>query len=116
MIGEQSPKSRLVSDRPPPPHPQDPPPQPQQLRAAKELGFSDQSIDALIGAERGTIRALRKQHDIRPHLAQIDTMAKERFAQLTTHPVVKPTLAPIIEIDHSDDPSAQTDDEIRSVF
>lgn len=48
-----------------------------RLRSAKELGFSDQLIDDLTAAPKGTASAQRKQHGIRPHLAQIDTTAAE---------------------------------------
>ncbi|MBX3707304.1 MAG: carbamoyl-phosphate synthase (glutamine-hydrolyzing) large subunit [Pseudomonadales bacterium] len=47
------------------------------LREAKRLGFSDKSIDTLARLERGTARILRQRYRIRPHLAQIDTMAAE---------------------------------------
>lgn len=47
------------------------------LREAKSLGFSDRAIENLVGAERGSIRKLRHAQGIRPHLAQIDTLAAE---------------------------------------
>ena len=50
---------------------------PQTLRRAKELGFSDQSIDDLRSESRGTTRTKRLEADIRPHTSQIDTMAAE---------------------------------------
>ena len=48
-----------------------------RLRRAKELGFSDQAIDDRRGEERGTTRKRRVEQGIRPHLAQIDTLAAE---------------------------------------
>ena len=50
---------------------------PQTLRRAKELGFSDQSIDDLRSESRGTTRTKRLEAGIRPHTSQIDTMAAE---------------------------------------
>jgi carbamoyl-phosphate synthase large subunit len=50
---------------------------PKRLRRAKELGFSDQALDDLLGVPRGSTRAWRKQHGISPELAQIDTTAAE---------------------------------------
>ena len=50
---------------------------PQTLRRAKELGFSDQSIDDLRSESRGTTRTKRLGAGIRPHTSQIDTMAAE---------------------------------------
>jgi carbamoyl-phosphate synthase large subunit len=47
------------------------------LREAKCLGFSDRAIERLVDAERGSLRNLRHSHDIRPRLAQIDTLAAE---------------------------------------
>jgi carbamoyl-phosphate synthase large subunit len=50
---------------------------PALLREAKALGFSDRGIERLIGCRRGAVRALRQAQGIRPHLAQIDTLAAE---------------------------------------
>ncbi len=47
------------------------------LRDAKQLGFSDQAIGDLTGLDQGEVRATRRRWGIRPHLAQIDTMAAE---------------------------------------
>jgi carbamoyl-phosphate synthase large subunit len=47
------------------------------LRDAKELGFSDSQIGVLSRNPVGDVRALRKEHGIVPHLAQIDTLAAE---------------------------------------
>ena len=47
------------------------------LRKAKRLGFSDQSIGQALKAPRGSIREARLTHGIRPHCAQIDTLAAE---------------------------------------
>lgn len=49
----------------------------EQLSEAKILGFSDQAIRLLTGARRGDVRDLRLANNIRPHLAQIDTLAGE---------------------------------------
>ena len=50
---------------------------PQTLRRAKELGFSDQSIDDLRSESRGMTRTKRLEAGIQPHTSQIDTMAAE---------------------------------------
>jgi len=50
---------------------------PELLREAKLLGFSDKAIDDGLRLPAGSARAARKQHGIRPHFAQIDTMAAE---------------------------------------
>lgn len=47
------------------------------LREAKLHGFSDRAIERLCGLGRGESRQLRHRHGIRPHLAQIDTLAAE---------------------------------------
>ncbi|MGB5131255.1 MAG: carbamoyl-phosphate synthase (glutamine-hydrolyzing) large subunit [Steroidobacteraceae bacterium] len=47
------------------------------LREAKQLGFSDQAIDDRLGAAQGATRAARLSHGLRPHYAQIDTLAAE---------------------------------------
>jgi carbamoyl-phosphate synthase large subunit len=49
----------------------------ERLHRAKELGFSDKSIERLCGLGKGEARRLRRHHGIRPHLAQIDTLAAE---------------------------------------
>ncbi|MGH8309616.1 MAG: carbamoyl-phosphate synthase large subunit, partial [Steroidobacteraceae bacterium] len=56
-------------------------PEPEQLLAAKRLGFSDQFIDDLTGRPRGTTRQARAAAGICPHVAQIDTTAAEFPAQ-----------------------------------
>jgi carbamoyl-phosphate synthase large subunit len=48
-----------------------------KLRQAKELGFADAQIGALTRTPPAAVRALRKEHDLVPHLAQIDTLAAE---------------------------------------
>lgn len=47
------------------------------LREAKLLGFSDKAIDSSLNLPPGSARTQRQQHDIRPHFAQIDTLAAE---------------------------------------
>jgi carbamoyl-phosphate synthase large subunit len=47
------------------------------LRQAKSMGFADRAIERLTGAERGSVRALRRALAIMPHLSQIDTLAAE---------------------------------------
>ena len=47
------------------------------LVEAKQLGFSDRMIGKLTNAPRGSVRALRQEHKIQPHVAQIDTLAAE---------------------------------------
>jgi carbamoyl-phosphate synthase large subunit len=47
------------------------------LRQAKQLGFSDETIDDLTGRPDGTTRAWRHAAGIRPNFAQIDTTAAE---------------------------------------
>ncbi len=47
------------------------------LAAAKRLGFSDQAIDGALGLAAGSTRAMRLESGIRPHFAQIDTLAAE---------------------------------------
>ncbi len=47
------------------------------LVEAKQLGFSDRMIGKLTSAPRGSIRSLRQEHQILPHVAQIDTLAAE---------------------------------------
>jgi carbamoyl-phosphate synthase large subunit len=51
--------------------------EPAILRDAKLLGFSDQSIDDKLGVANGTTREARHALGIRPHYAQIDTLAAE---------------------------------------
>ena len=48
-----------------------------ELRRAKQLGFSDRTIDRLTGAPAGEARKTRHALDIRPGVAQIDTTAAE---------------------------------------
>lgn len=60
------------------------------LRESKKLGFSDQAIEKLVQVPAGKIRELRKSYDIKPHIAQIDTMAAEfpaetNYLYLTYH-------------------------------
>lgn len=52
-----------------------------KLRTAKQLGFSDRAIGVMTKAERGSIRKVRKQHGIEPHVSQIDTLAAEYPAE-----------------------------------
>jgi len=47
------------------------------MREVKRLGFSDQAIGKLTGADSEAIRAARKAHGIESRFAQIDTMAGE---------------------------------------
>ncbi|MCH9675077.1 MAG: carbamoyl-phosphate synthase (glutamine-hydrolyzing) large subunit [Gammaproteobacteria bacterium] len=47
------------------------------LRSAKELGFSDAQIARLVGRSQLHVRQARKQANIVPHVAQIDTLAAE---------------------------------------
>ena len=47
------------------------------LLDAKQLGFSDLSIDDKLGVASGTTREARHTLGIRPHYAQIDTLAAE---------------------------------------
>jgi carbamoyl-phosphate synthase large subunit len=50
---------------------------PELLLDAKLLGFSDKAIDDGLGLPNGSARAARQEHGIRPHFAQIDTLAAE---------------------------------------
>jgi len=47
------------------------------LHDAKRLGFSDRAIGALTGDTEQAIRARREEAGVRPHYAQIDTLAAE---------------------------------------
>ncbi|MEL7450441.1 MAG: carbamoyl-phosphate synthase (glutamine-hydrolyzing) large subunit [Pseudomonadota bacterium] len=47
------------------------------LLTAKKLGFSDQAIEQHLGLLKDTLCVDRVAQDIRPHLAQIDTLAAE---------------------------------------
>ncbi|MBK8010690.1 MAG: carbamoyl-phosphate synthase (glutamine-hydrolyzing) large subunit [Deltaproteobacteria bacterium] len=47
------------------------------LIEAKKLGFSDRAIEKILGLASGAITDERRRHGIRPHLAQIDTLAGE---------------------------------------
>ncbi len=51
---------------------------------AKQLGFSDQMLDDLTAAPRGTARAVRHAAGLRPGLSQIDTTAAE-FPAVTNY-------------------------------
>ncbi len=51
------------------------------LLAAKKLGFSDRAIGELTGDDEAVVRNLRAAHGLRPHLAQIDTLAAEYPAE-----------------------------------
>ena len=51
------------------------------LRDAKKLGFSDIAIAKLRGETEAHVRSERLKHNIRPHLAQIDTLAAEYPAE-----------------------------------
>jgi carbamoyl-phosphate synthase large subunit len=50
---------------------------PELLRTAKEHGFSDAQIAIAVAANEPEIRELRHQHQIRPRVKQIDTLAGE---------------------------------------
>ncbi|HUK89813.1 MAG TPA: carbamoyl-phosphate synthase large subunit [Blastocatellia bacterium] len=50
---------------------------PEQLRAAKREGFSDQRIAALLGASEETVHRTRKQLGIRPVFKRVDTCGAE---------------------------------------
>ncbi len=54
---------------------------PEQLRAAKQLGFSDKQIALALDCEKLEIRKLRQQQGITPFVKQIDTLAAEYPAQ-----------------------------------
>ena len=51
------------------------------LRAAKQDGFSDRQLAALLGTTEEIVRARRRTLGVRAHLAQIDTLAGEFPAQ-----------------------------------
>lgn len=51
------------------------------LRKAKTFGFSDQQIATCLRTEAASVRALRKAHNLRPVVKQIDTVAAEYPAQ-----------------------------------
>jgi len=53
------------------------PPPPATLRAAKQLGFSDHFIAARMSTDVMTVRSVRKNADILPNVAKIDTLAAE---------------------------------------
>jgi carbamoyl-phosphate synthase large subunit len=53
----------------------------QTLEGAKRLGFSDQHLDEITGADRGHTRALRLANGLHPRLVKIDTTAAEFPAQ-----------------------------------
>jgi carbamoyl-phosphate synthase large subunit len=52
-----------------------------ELREAKLAGYSDAGIASRVGSTAGEIRRLRHQHDVRPRLARIDTLAAEYPAE-----------------------------------
>ncbi|ETV71100.1 carbamoyl-phosphate synthase, large subunit [Aphanomyces astaci] len=49
----------------------------EQLRTAKELGFSDKQLGRMLGVSDDDVRAARKQRGILPIVKQIDTLAAE---------------------------------------
>src|SRR6185436_17904774 len=51
------------------------------LLSAKQLGFSDGGIARATGTSESWVRDLRRRHGIRPHVAQIDTLAAEYPAE-----------------------------------
>jgi len=51
------------------------------LRRAKELGFSDRYIAKITKSPEDRVRETRLRHGLRPHLAQIDTLAAEYPAE-----------------------------------
>lgn len=62
----------------------------QELRAAKQDGFSDRGLGRLLGVSEEAVRGRRRALGLRPHLAQIDTLAGEfpaqtNYAYLTWH-------------------------------
>ncbi len=57
---------------------------PNQLRAAKRLGFSDRQIAALAGGCEDDVRALRRSQGLRAVYARVDTCAAE-FVALTPY-------------------------------
>ena len=50
---------------------------PARLRRAKELGYSDRLLGALMGKNEGEVRKLRKSMGIVPSVKQIDTLSAE---------------------------------------
>lgn len=54
---------------------------PEQLRAAKKLGFSDKQIALALGCDKLDIRKLRQTNAITPFVKQIDTLGAEYPAQ-----------------------------------
>lgn len=54
---------------------------PDLLLRAKQHGFSDKGIAQVTGQTEDDIRDLRRRHGIRPHVAQIDTLAAEYPAE-----------------------------------
>ncbi|MEO7092007.1 MAG: carbamoyl-phosphate synthase large subunit, partial [Polyangiales bacterium] len=50
------------------------------VRAAKRLGFSDRQLGRLANVDESDVRAFRKQHDIKPTFARVDTCAAEFVA------------------------------------
>jgi carbamoyl-phosphate synthase large subunit len=51
------------------------------LRVVKRAGFSDRAIGSVVNASEADVRAARVAHDVRPYLAQIDTLAGEYPAE-----------------------------------
>src|SRR5262249_10931074 len=51
------------------------------IERAKKLGFSDRAIGVLTDAPFGKVREARRRFGIRPHIAQIDTLAAEYPAE-----------------------------------
>ncbi len=47
------------------------------LLSAKKHGFADTAIEKIVDAPPGAVRQARREYGIRPHTAQIDTMAAE---------------------------------------
>jgi carbamoyl-phosphate synthase large subunit len=68
------------------------------LRKAKCMGFSDDALEALTKAPRGTVRAMRAREGIERQIAQIDTLAAEFPAETnylyTTFQASQSDLAP----------------------
>jgi len=50
---------------------------PDLLREAKKLGYSDAQIALAVGADEGSIAALREEHDLHPTYKLVDTCAAE---------------------------------------
>lgn len=50
---------------------------PEDLKKAKELGFSDRHISRALNSSERSIRELRLKHSIRPRIKQVDSLAAE---------------------------------------